>query len=145
MKTMLLRKSLLRFAVLALSTGAAATVPLHAQDGPPPMRQGGPEMQQRQMDRMAKELELTPDQITQIKAIQADGRTQMAAMRDDTTTSGPDKRAKMMAMREAEQTKIKATLTDAQKVKYDAMMEKMKEQRGRREEGSAPPPPPPQN
>ena len=153
MKITLLRKSFLRLAVLALCTGTLGTVALRAQDGPPPPPQGGrggpggggAEMQQRQLDHMTRELSLTPDQVTQIKAIQADGRTQMMALRDDTSIAGPDKRAKMMAMRETEQTKVKAVLTDDQKVKYNAMMEKMREQREHRQENSAPPPPPPSN
>ena len=154
MKILMTSTSILRLAVLVLCTGAIGTTALHAQDAPPPPQQGGgrgyggpggggPEMQQRQLDRMTKELSLTPDQVTSIKAIQEDTRKQQMALRDDTSTAGPDKRAKMMAMRETEQTKIKATLTDAQKTKFDAMNEKMREQRERRQEGSAPPPPPP--
>ena len=141
----------LRVAVLALCTAALAAPMVYAQDGPPPPQRGGrggpggggPEQQQRMLDHMTKELSLTPDQVTQIKAIQADGRTQMMALHDDTSVAGPDKRAKSMAIRETEQSKMKAVLTDAQKAKYDAMMEKMKEHREHREEGSAPPPPPP--
>ncbi len=148
------RFSILRVAVLALCTGALAAPMVYAQDGPPPPQRGGrggpggpggggPEQQQRMLDHLTKELSLTPDQVTQIKTIQADGRSQMMALRDDSSVAGPDKRAKSMAIRETEQTKMKDVLTDAQKVKYDAMMEKMKEERGRRQEGSAPPPPPP--
>jgi hypothetical protein len=100
-------------------------------------------MQQRQLDHMTKALSLTPDQVTSIKAIQDDTRKQAMALRDDTSTAGPDKRAKMMAMRESEQTKIKAVLTDDQKTKYDAMRAREMENREHRQQGSAPPPPPP--
>ena len=117
MKIAMLRTSYLRLAVLVVCTGAVGTVAVHAQDAPPPPPQqqgdqgggpgrggprggGGPEQQQRQLDMMTKQLALTPDQVTAIKAIQEDGRKQQMALREDTSTSGPDKRAKMMAMRE---------------------------------------------
>ncbi len=144
----------LRVALLAACTSALA-VPMHAQDAPPPSYQGqggpgrgGPEQQQRQLDMMTKQLNLTPDQVTQIKAIQADGRTKMMAMRDDTSMSQDDKRSKMMSMRQDEQGKIRGVLTDDQKPKYDAMLQQMQERRGGGGyggNGGAPPQPPPQN
>ena len=97
----------------------------------------------RQLEMMTKALDLTPDQVTKVKAIQADGMAQMMALRDDTSTPRADKRGKMMTMRQAEQAKIKALLTDQQKTRYDAMMEKMRENRGKRQGGDGPPPPPP--
>ena len=149
----------LRVALLALCTSALA-VPVLAQDAPPPPPQsqggpggpgsggpgrGGPEQQQRQLDMMTKRLNLTPDQVTQIKAIQADGRTKMMAMRDDTSMSQDDRRSKMMAMRQDEQSKIRGVLTDDQKTQYDAMQKQMQERRGGGGGGyGGPPPPPPQ-
>ncbi len=154
MKIMIPRTSYLRLAVLVLCTGTIGTAGLHAQDAPPPQQQGGgrsyggpggggPEMQQRQLDHMTRDLSLTPDQVTSIKAIQDDAHKQQTALREDTSTTGPEKRAKMMAMRETENTKIKAVLTDDQKPKYDAMVARMMQQREHRQENSAPPPPPP--
>ena len=148
----------LRVALLAVCTSALA-VPMLAQDtppSPPPQSQGGgyggqgrggPEQQQRQLDMMTKQLNLTPDQVTQIKTIQTDGRTKMTAMRDDTSLSQDDKRAKMMSMRQDEQGKIRGVLTDDQKTKYDAMQKQMQERRGGGGYGGngGPPPPPPQN
>ena len=116
---------------------------------PPPQQQGGPgaggpEMQQKRLDHMTKALNLTPDQVSQIKAIQDDGRQQMMAMRNNTATSGPDRHAKMMAMRDAQDAKIKAVLNDDQKAKYDAMQAKAHERREQHGAGDqAPPPPPP--
>ena len=125
----------MRVAFLALCTAAMGATTMMAQDTPPASGQGRggmatPEQQQRQMDMMTKQLNLTPDQVTQIKAIQDDTRKQSAAMRDDTTTSGDDRRTKMMAMRTAEQTKIKAILTEDQKPKYDAMIAQQRQARG---------------
>ena len=72
----------------------------------------------------------------------------MMAMRDDTSTSQDDKRAKMMSMHQEEQGRIRGILTDDQKPKYDAMLKQMQERRGGGGyggNGGAPPQPPPQN
>ncbi len=80
-----------------------------------------------------------------MKAIDDDSRTQMMALRQDTTTPQADKRAKMMDIHKASQAKIRAVLTDDQKTKYDALQAEMKERRESHEGGQgAPPPPPPQ-
>lgn len=147
----------MRVALLALCTAAMGATEMMAQDtppaGPPPGQgrgpggggMGGPEQQQRQLDMMTRQLNLTPDQVTQIKAIQEDGRKQAMAMRDDTSTTGPDRRAKMMAMRDAEQAKVKAVLTEDQKPKYDAMLARQRERQANGGGGGngGPPPPPP--
>ena len=88
------------------------------------------------------ELNLTADQTAKIKAIFEDGRAQMAAQRDS-TASQEDRRAKMMSLREAENTKVKAVLTDDQKVKFDAMEARMRERNRERGAPGGPPPPPP--
>ncbi len=147
----------LRVALLAVCTSALA-LPVLAQDTPPsspPQGQsgpggpgrGGPEQQQRQLDMMTEQLSLTPDQVTQIKTIQTEGRTRMMAMRDDTSMSQDDKHAKMMSIRQDEQSKVRAVLTDDQKTKYDAMLKQMQARRGGGGYGGngGPPPPPPQN
>jgi protein CpxP len=140
----------MRVALLGLCTGVLGVVPMVAQDAPPPAAQGGGggrmggrgggqgRMQERQLEMMTKELNLTPDQVTQVKAINADSEKQMLALRDDTATAPADKREKMMAIRQGAMAKVKALLTDDQKTKLDAMMAKMRE---RREEGGPPPPP----
>lgn len=156
--------SLVRVALAAVC-GIALCAPAMAQDAdappPPPQQQtgdhmgGGPgrgaEMQQRQLEHMTKVLNLSPDQVTQIKAIQTDTHQKMMALRDDSSVTMPDRRAKMMAMREDEQTKVKAVLTDDQKTKYEAMRQKEMEHRQERDgerggsNGSTPPTPPSAN
>jgi protein CpxP len=151
-------KAGMRVALLGLCTGVLGVVPMMAQDtsapppptqdgsAPPPMQgggggrgRGGPgRMQERQLEMMTKQLNLTPDQVTQVKAIDADTDSKMKALRDDTSTAPADKRPKMMAIRQESMVKIRGILTDEQKTKMDAMMAKMRE---RREEGGPPPPP----
>jgi Spy/CpxP family protein refolding chaperone len=159
MKMTLFHKPMMRAAVLALCTATLSAAPmLMAQDntapapqqqdnmGPPPGGHGRGMRGGRQLEMLTKRLNLTPDQVTQVKAIDDDQMSQMRALRDDTTTSGEDKRSKMMTIHQASQDKIRNVLTDEQKTKYDAMLAKMQQRRENRQggdEGGAPPPPPP--
>jgi protein CpxP len=153
-------------AAAALLVGAAA-VPAMAQEPAPPVSQtappadsqpslpteargrrgpaGGGDMQERQVEMLTKQLNLTPDQVTKLKAIDADSRQQLMALRDDTSTSREQKRPKMMEIRDAQQVKVKAMLTDDQKSKYVSIQAKMRDRmRERRDgDGNGPPPPPP--
>jgi Spy/CpxP family protein refolding chaperone len=101
-------------------------------------------MRGNQVDFLTKKLNLTPDQVAQVKAIDADTMTQMKALREDTSAAGPDKRAKMMDIHKASQDKIRALLTDDQKTKFDALQAQSRGRRGNPDGGDGPPPPPPQ-
>jgi Spy/CpxP family protein refolding chaperone len=150
MKITMFRSSMLRVAVLAIGATALSAQPAMAQDSsappPPPQGQAGPEHggqgRGNQVEFLTKKLNLTPDQVTQVKAIDADTMTQMKALREDTSVSGPDKRAKMMDIHKASQDKIRALLTDDQKTKFDALQTQMRERGGNRGGGDGPPPPP---
>ncbi len=96
----------------------------------------------QQVERLNAALTLTADQQTSIKAILEGSMKEQMALRDDTTLSQDDRMAKMRSIREAQTAKIKAVLTDDQKVKYDAMMAAQR-QRGPGGGGTPPPPPPP--
>jgi len=164
MKMRLFEKPMMRAAVLALCTATLSAMPMMAQDNtappPPPQQQDGmgPGMGGgmgghagpgrrggHQVEMLTKQLNLTPDQVTQVKAIDADTMNQMKALREDTTTARADRRSKMMEIRKASQDKIRNVLTDEQKTKFDAMQAKMQARRQNRQggEGTAPPPPPP--
>ena len=151
----------MRTAVLALCTVGLSALPTLAQDAgaPPPPREGqrgpggpggGAKMQERQLEMMKTQLNLTDEQVSKVTKIQADERSQMMALRDDTATPIEQKRDKMKTIRETTHHKIMEVLTKEQKEKYKEMEEKMREQGGnRREPGGgqgegAPPPPPPQ-
>ena len=104
---------------------------------------GGHDQGQREEHQIAfltKKLNLTPDQVIQVKAIDDDARQQMMALRNDTATPKADKRAKMMDIHKASQDKIRAVLTDDQKTKYDALQAEMREHRESREGGQGAPP-----
>jgi protein CpxP len=156
-------KPMTRAAMLALCAAVLSTTPmLMAQDNsaapPPPQQQQdsmSPQMGRharaghrggRRIEMLTKRLNLTPDQVTQVKAIDADTMSQMKALRADTTTAKADKRSQMMAIHQASQDKIRNVLTDEQKTQFDDMQAKMKQRRHNRRggEGAPPPPPPPQ-
>jgi len=99
---------------------------------------GGPE---RQVEMLTKRLDLTPDQVTQVKAIEEDAKTQAQGLRSDTAISQGDRHAKMRSIHEAAMVKVRAVLNDEQRAKLDAMVAQHREHR-RHGEGSAPQPPP---
>jgi protein CpxP len=107
-------------------------------------------MEGRQLEMLTKKLNLTPDQVTQVKAIDDDAMKQSKVVREDASISREDKRAKMMDIHKAAQDKIRAVLTDDQKTKYDAMRAEMQARMKERRQGqdggtdSAPTPAPPQ-
>ncbi|MEO6912125.1 MAG: Spy/CpxP family protein refolding chaperone [Edaphobacter sp.] len=157
MKMTMFHKPMMRAAVLALCAATLSAAPMMAQDNtaPPPQQQdnagpgmgrhAGPGRRGGQVAMLTKRLDLTPDQVTQVKAINADTMSQMKALREDTTTAKADKRSKMMEIRQASQDKIRNILTDEQKTKFDAMQAKMQARRQNRQGGAgAPPPPSPQ-
>jgi len=155
MKMRMFRKTILQVAGLAIGIVALVALPVMAQDPaappPPPQGQAGPQhghggpggMRGNQVDFLTKKLNLTPDQVTQVKAIDDDARKQFMALRDDTSISGADKRAKMMDIHKASQDKIRALLTDDQKTKYDALQAEMQERMQNHRGGPGAPPSPP--
>lgn len=148
MDMMRIRRFATRVSGVALCSAALCTVPMMAQGG----GGGGRGMMmnpQAQVDAMTDQLGLTADQKPKVLTILQDTQKKMMEIRN----SGADPsemRPKMMALREDQQTKIKAVLTDEQKPKYDAMIQA---QQNRMRNGGAPggsgdqtppPPPPPQ-
>ncbi len=145
----------MRTAILALCALTMSAVPAMAQDNTTPSsapagQQGQPgghhdpaQMEQHQLDMMTKRLNLTPDQVTQIKAIDDAERPQMMALRQDTTMSRDDKHSKMTALRQDRETKIRTVLTDDQKSKFDAMVAKEHERMENHQGGHDGPPPAP--
>lgn len=83
--------------------------------------------------RMMKELNLTADQQTKIKAIMEASQPKMKALRDNKTLAEKDRRAQMMKIRKADMVKINAILTPDQRTKLAAMQkaqrEKMKDRK----------------
>ena len=167
----MMRRVGMRVAILALCSttmvgmmvaqDTARAAPTQQGDGqrPPaggrswPGGRGGGMGGERQVEMLTKQLNLSADQVTQLKSIDADAMTQMKRLRDDAAIARDDKRAK--TIRTDAQAKIKALLDDGQKQKYEKLQAKMQERmgdramgqgggRGRGMGGNAPPSAPPQ-
>ncbi len=92
-------------------------------------RGGGPaERQAHMLKKLTKRLDLTPDQVSQVQGVQDDSRTQLQALRSDTSAPA-DRHTKMMEIHKTEQEKIRAVLNDQQKTKFDAMVARRQERR----------------
>jgi protein CpxP len=113
-----------RLTTLAFCAAALCAAPVFAQGGGMGggMRgQMSPEGQKARMDSMVKAVGLSDDQVVKIKALNADSMKQMMELRE----SGGDPqemRPKMMAIRQAENAKVEALLTEDQKPKYTAWL-----------------------
>jgi len=88
MNIAMFRKPIMQAAILALCTTALSTMPMVAQDNPAPPQQqdqagpqggrhGGPGREEHQIEFLTKKLNLTPDQVTQVKAIDDNARQQL--------------------------------------------------------------------
>ncbi len=131
---------------LAAQQSDPSATPPATQDGGPPPRgpHGDPaERQAHMLQMLTKRLNLSPDQVTQVKAIQADSESQMQAIHSDTSLQGADRRTKMMDLHKTETDKVRAVLNDDQKAKFDAMEAKRHERMEHDRGGQDAPPPPP--
>ncbi len=122
-------------AMLAVGGSLAFGPALLAQDStntppPPPAAQGG-QMRGQNVDRMVQmlttRLNLTADEQTKIKPILQSQADQINALRQDSTLTPQDRRAKMMAIRQSTASQLQGILTPDQFTQYQQMM-----QRGRR-------------
>lgn len=153
----------------ALAGGAAFAQDSSPQQAPPPpppgtmqssAMQAGPGGRHhhmmspdRQLKHLTKKLNLSADQKSQIKPILESCQQQIQQLRQDQSTTGPDRRAKMKSINEDTHSKIEAVLNDTQKQQFQQMMQN-KMQRGHHkgmqqapvppDQGGAPPPPAPQ-
>jgi periplasmic protein CpxP/Spy len=84
----------------------------------------------KEVQRLAKKLNLTADQQNQILPILQNRQQQMESVRNDSSLSQPDRRAKFQSIRQDADTKIRAVLNDDQKKTYDEMQQQMRERRG---------------
>lgn len=76
----------------------------------------------RQAKRLAKQLNLSQDQVSQIEPILADRDQQMQALRADSSITPSDRRAKAKGIMDDSNSKIEAVLNDQQKQQYEQML-----------------------
>ena len=133
------------FALPALAQDAPPPPPAAAQQGPGAPMHNGRDNSAHMLKHMTRELSLTPDQVSQIQAIQSDESSKIQALQADTADAGRGKHQQMKAIHDDQVSRIRAVLTDDQKPKFDAMLQQMKQrkQEQRQQGGATPPPPPP--
>jgi periplasmic protein CpxP/Spy len=106
------------------------------QSAPPAVSAQSPAQQpthvpnpRHQAKRMAKQLSLTPDQVSKIEPILADRDQQVQSVRSDTTLASNDRKAKMHSIRQESDSRIEAILNDTQKQQYEQIKQSRKANR----------------
>jgi Spy/CpxP family protein refolding chaperone len=126
---------------------------LNAQMPPGPNaghRPGKPMTTDERLQRLTQALSLTDDQQQKIRPILESETQQLDALHQSTTLTGPERRDKMLAIRDTTTSQIKPILNPDQQTKYEQMMARYTPPQGQgQSQGSGqgqPPasPPPPQ-
>jgi protein CpxP len=106
------------------------------QSAPPPVSAQSPAPRpahvpnpRHQAKKMAKQLGLTPDQVSKIEPILADRDQQVQGLRSDTTLAPSDRKAKMHGIRQDSDSRIEAILNDTQKQQYEQIKQTRKANR----------------
>jgi protein CpxP len=84
---------------------------------------------QHQAKKMAKELGLTPDQVSKIEPILADRDQQVQSVRSDSTLAPKDMKQRVHGIRRDSDSKIEAILNDSQKQQYEQIKQSRKANR----------------
>lgn len=141
-------------ALLALCSYAAfAQQDAPPPDGPPPTqydRMPGPD---RELRMLTRQLSLTADQQTGVKALLEQQATQIKALHDKFQAESGDNatpetrqahRAQVEQIRDETNSKISALLDDTQKAEFTRLIERRKARMAQRQagDGNGPPPPP---
>lgn len=107
--------------IAIVSCGSA----LYAQMPPGPNgghRPGKPMTTDERLQRLTQALNLTDDQQQKIRPILDNETQQLNALHQNTTLTGPEKRDKMLTLRDSTTEQIKPILTPDQQTKYAQMM-----------------------
>lgn len=112
-------------------------------------RHHGPPDPAERTRELTKKLKLTSDQQTKVQAVLQSQQTQMETLRQDSSLSQQDRRAKMMDIHQSSDTQIRGLLDSTQQPKWDEMQAKreqwmQKGKRGGAEDGDQKSPPPQQ-
>lgn len=138
-------KPVLRLALLGVALSLASTTvvmaqPLQDTAAPTDATSTAPSHHapdlQRQIARLSRKLQLTPDQAARIEPILQNRQQQMQQLRADNTLAPRDRRAKMRAIMQDSNTQLQAVLTDSQKQQYQQMQQQAMQQRQARKNSS---------
>lgn len=81
----------------------------------------------RMAEHLGKKLNLSSDQVAQIKPVLEDRVQKMQALRADTTVSQQDRRTKFHEIMQDSNTKIEAVLSDTQKQQFEEMLQQRRD------------------
>jgi len=90
----------------------------------------------KRMEELTKALNLTTDQQAKVKEIFKESGPQTKAIHEDATLTPKDRHQKMKAIREANETKIRALLSSEQAQKFDEFIAKKKAEHGKGKQGN---------
>jgi hypothetical protein len=128
-------KPVFRLALLGFALGMSGFGPCHAQAQsdagdaapPPAMHQGADP--QRQIKRLSRKLQLTPQQAAQIEPILQNRQQQLAQLRADTSLTPRDRRSRLRAVLQQSNQQLQAVLSDSQRQQYQQMMQQAMQRR----------------
>src|SRR6266550_3127549 len=90
-------------------------------------RRGGKDDSQKHLQKLTKELNLSADQQAKVKSILDDQQQQFSTIRQDSSRSKADKKAKMAQVHDSAASQVRAILNPDQQTKFDAMMAEHKD------------------
>ena len=140
----------MKFAQLLLMTGVSLMTLASAQEPAPSQNQGqqsqeagGMSAVEGYLKTISEKLNLTADQITQIKPVLQNQLAQLQTVRKDSSLTAGQKLDKIRSIHDETHAKIRDVLTDDQKKKFDAMQAEMHDhmQHHPPSQGGNPPPP----
>lgn len=135
---------------IAAPFAAAQDAPAADQQSQPSQAHGdwhhGPQDPAQRTKELTKHLNLTADQQTKVQDALQSQQSQMQSLRQDTSLSQDDRRAKMMDIHKNTDSQIRALLDSNQQKKWDEMQAKREQrmQNHQHGDGSTQPPPPSQ-
>lgn len=103
------------------SPPAGQAGPSHAYGGP---RRGGPD---QRAEILQRQLDLTPEQTVQVKALMEAEHGKMEAIHANSTFSAEDMHTQMAALHAESDGKLRALLTPDQLTKLDALLARMRQ------------------
>lgn len=121
------RLSYLTLFALALAFAGGAWAQQAGAPGAPTAKHLHKPDPQQQLDRMTKQLQLTPDQQSKILPILQQRDQQLESLHNDTSMKPADRRSKVMSIMQDANQQIDGVLTDPQRAKAKAMREKAME------------------
>jgi hypothetical protein len=113
------------FSKLILAASIATLLLAQTPDPAPPAHR--PANPQQQLNRLTKKLALTADQQSQLLPILTSRDNQISGINSDTTLSQKERHARVLAVRNDAESRLRNVLTDTQRAAYEQMEQQARE------------------